>query len=99
MPKTSYCGFKYPGDGTITKVMKGSGAATLSFGNSWGGRSMVHVYLNGKEIGKAKKHTPKKSVTLKYKSGDKLKITELGDGVMVINSLKLTPTPKKAPGK
>ena len=74
--------------GRVSATFKGSGRATLDFGNCFKvGRTQV--FLNGKRIGSANKKEVSRIVQFDYNSGNTLMLTEEGEGIIKINSLKL----------
>ena len=64
VPASSYCGFEssfeYPGDGSISLQLSGSGTATVDYGNSWTSGT-VTLYLNDQAIDTAPANTPSKT--------------------------------------
>ena len=86
VPSTSYCGFKYPGDGMISYTFSYDGTAILEYGQS-SDRGSVHVKNNGAEIDST---NSRGSSTMRFVffAGDILTIKELGS-VMNIHTLSL----------
>ena len=74
--------------GQVSAKLKGSGAATLNFGNCFSDGN-VEAHLNKRLIGVAQKNTPNKSVTFAFSSGDVLMIQE-DTGIIKLNSLKFS---------
>jgi hypothetical protein len=89
VPRTSYCGFQYPGDALLSLTLVGSGSGTLDFGNSWRA-GIVWAHLNGDLLGSADPGNLSVVVNFTFGYGDEIQITETGDGVNVINSLSFT---------
>ena len=74
---------------TLSKVLRGSGAATLDFGNCWNA-GKTNVYLNGKLLDSAGPKTASKTVLFGYKDGDKLELRdEEGNAVLMTSKLTL----------
>ena len=92
VPNT-FWGYKYhSATGFVEATFKGSGRATLEFGNCYHKGGVVKVYLNADEIGVATKLEKSKVINFNYSRGDVLNITEeyKGEGgIIKINSLKL----------
>jgi hypothetical protein len=86
VPSTSYCGFKYPGDGMISYTFSYDGTATLEYGHS-SDRGSVHVKKNDVEID-SRDTRGSSTTTFDFFAGDTLTITELGS-VMNIHTLSL----------
>ena len=74
--------------GYVSATFKGSGIATLNFGNCWK-KGITKVYLNGQVVGSAGPFQSSVVARFNYKSGDNLKIAEENMGIIKINSLKL----------
>ena len=74
--------------GYVEAIFKGSGIATLSFGNCYIG-GITKVYLNGHVISSAGPYQSSVVSRFNYKRGDYLKIAEENMGIIKINSLKL----------
>ena len=74
--------------GYVSAIFKGSGIATLNFGNCWK-KGITKVYLNGQVVGSAGPFQSSVVARFNYKSGDNLKIAEENMGIIKINSLKL----------
>ena len=89
----SFWGYKYHSAiGFVEATFKGSGRATLDFGNCYDQGGVVKVYLNADEIGEAAESEFSKVISFNYSRGDVLNITEeyKGEGgIIKINSLKL----------
>ena len=85
VPSTSYCGYKYPGDGTLSYTFSYSGIATLRYGQSVD-QGSVHVKKNDEEIDSATKRGSF-DTTFSFSACDVLKIIEHES---VINIHKLT---------
>ena len=75
--------------GRVTTTFKGSGKATLSFGECWI-KGTTKVYLNDKQIGIALPRQLGIVVSFEYGQGDTLKLEEEGAGIIKIDYLKLT---------
>ena len=75
--------------GEVFAIFKGSGKATLSFGNCY---NMGHVIvkLNDKQLSLATANTPKKEITFHYLKHDVLTIQKIGVAIIKLNSLDLT---------
>lgn len=73
----------------VSATFNGVGKATLRFGNCFSSGT-VHAYLNDAQISSAAANVKNKLVTFQYGPGDTIKLTN--DGIMKINSLKLSPT-------
>ena len=84
VPSTSYCGFRYPGDGVVSYTFTTSGIGTLSYGQSWH-RGSVHVSLNNQDLG-SRSNRGNSVLKFQFSTGDILRIKET-DSVMNINSL------------
>ena len=74
--------------GYVSAIFKGSGIATLNFGNCWK-KGITKVYLNGNAVSSAGPFQSSVVARFNYKSGDNLKIAEENMGIIKINSLKL----------
>ena len=87
-PKT-FWGYKHKSPvGVVKATFKGSGKATLNFGNCYEG-GVTKAYLNDLEIGSASSYQyPNK--TFNFNKGDTLKLTEEDSGIIKINSLSLS---------
>ena len=87
--------------GSITTIFKGSGLATLKFGNCYT-RGKVEVLLNGVTKGTAKKRARKasdvkiESISFEFSPGDELKIMESPNGMITLKSFKVE---RKVKGK
>ena len=86
---SSYCGYKYPGVGMISFTFSASGTGTLSYGPSWDSGS-VHVYMSNVELG-SRSTRGTSNLNFRYSPGDVLQIKELGDSVINIHSLCVSP--------
>lgn len=86
IPASSYCGFQYPGDGSISYTLQGSGTAVLDFGNGYSSGT-VTAYLNDTAISSAAANTPSQQVQFNFTAGDVLRVTELSTSILVINGL------------
>ena len=93
VPSTSYCGFKYPGEGTISYTFSDTGKATLRWGQSWDDGS-IHIKINNKEID-SRRSRGSSNTTFSFTSGDVLKIVDFNDAVINIHSLMLVKTGEK----
>merc|ERR1719230_2061273 len=83
----AYCGFQWPGDGSVSRTLSGSGSFSLVFGNNWFLGAVV-VYLDDWEIARANPLTPHLvSVTHSFTDGAVLRVTEEQDSIMVISGL------------
>jgi len=60
VPSASYCGFRYPGDGSISLTLSGSGTVTVDYGNSYP-NGVVTLYLNNEAIDSASASRPSKT--------------------------------------
>ena len=81
--------------GSISTTLRGSGSATLDFGNCYT-KGKVVVLLNGQEInGKGKStanaNVKSKNITFKFIPGDELKIIEPDNGIIKLNSFNVKP--------
>ena len=89
----TFWGYKYhSATGFVEATFKGSGRATLDFGNCYDKGGVVKVYLNAQEIGEADKLELSEVISFSYSKGDVLNITEEfkgNGGIIKINSLKL----------
>ena len=89
----TFWGFKYHrATGFVEATFKGSGRATLDFGNCYDKGGVVKVYLNAQEIGEADKLELSEVISFSYSKGDVLNITEefkRNGGIIKINSLTL----------
>ena len=98
VPNT-FWGYKYhSATGFVEATFKGSGRATLDFGNCYNFGGVVKVYLNAHEIGEADKLELSKVISFHYSKGDVLNITEEFKGyggIIKINSLKLVECQEK----
>ena len=85
--------------GSISTVLKGNGLAKLNFGNCWDGmkpwtKSLVKVYLDGKEIQSAKHGQSNVLVEFEYEEGSKLEIQEINVGIIQFNKFETFPSSK-----
>ena len=89
VPSTSYCGFRYPGQGTITYTFQngGSGVAILQYGQSWDSGSVI-VSKNDVVI-ESRDKRGYSEITFDYTDNDILRITEIDDSVINIHGLFL----------
>ena len=86
----SWFGYSYGSPiGSVTALLIGSGNATLSYGNCYGG-GRVSVYLNGNEISHAFGNTPTKEIAFEYTNRDVLTIMEMYIGIIKLNYLHLS---------
>ena len=74
--------------GYVEATFKGSGIATLNFGNCYH-HGITKVYLNGQPISSAGPNHSSVVTRFNYKSGDILKVAEENMAIVKINSLKL----------
>ena len=74
--------------GYVEATFKGSGIATLNFGNCYH-HGITKVYLNGQPINSAGPNHSSVVTRFNYKSGDILKVAEENMAIVKINSLKL----------
>ena len=93
VPTTSYCGFRYPGEGVISYTFPDSGKATLSYGHSWNEGS-VHVFMNDEKL-ESLTSRGTSDLSFSYSAGDKIQIKEYPDSVMNIHSFCIS---SEAPG-
>ena len=75
VPKTSYCGWRSPGDGIVSFLFTSSGSAALYYGQSWNFGS-IQIKLKGKEIAKISS-IGSSITTFDFVSDDVLEIVEL----------------------
>ena len=75
-------------NGLIKTTFLGNGRATLDFGNCYHSGKVV-VYLNGKEISRAKGYIRSKEIKFKYSKGDTLMIKEMNVAIIKLISLTL----------
>ena len=92
-PRSWYC--SGPVIGSISTTFKGSGSATLDFGNCYT-KGKVVVLLKGKEINGKRKSTANadvksKNITFKFVQGDELKIIAPENGIIKLNSFHVKP--------
>ena len=88
VPSKSYCGFRYPGSGTISFTFRNgeNGVATLLYGRNWdGGENPISVSKNDVVID-SRDTRGDFEITFDYSSGDILRITEI-DSVINIHGL------------
>ena len=74
--------------GSISTNFKGSGMATLDFGNCYK-KGMVMVFVNGVSKSDANENEKSKIIKFKFDAGDELKITEKEGGIIKLNSFKV----------
>ena len=74
--------------GSITTKFKGSGLATLDFGNCYK-KGIVVVFLNGGRKSTANANVKSKRIIFEFSTGDELKIIEKGSGIIKLNSLNV----------
>ena len=87
VPSRSYCGFRSPGQGTISYTFQSgeNGVATLLYGQSWD-KNSVSVSKNDVVIISRDTRGDSK-ITFDYSTGDILRITEIGESVINIHGL------------
>ena len=91
VPSTSYCGYRYPGDGKISYEFTASGTGALNYGASGvRDRGWIRVYMNNEEQG-ARNTRGTSELNFTYSAGDILSIVEEGDSVINIHSLCTNP--------
>lgn len=61
--------------GVATKILQGTGSATLNYGNCWNS-GMANVYLNDVKIAGASKSTINQEVRFNFTHGDKLQVPQ-----------------------
>ena len=77
-------------EGSVSTTFKGSGTATLSFGNCWASSSYkVSVVINGEIKSEAWGNVMEKEISFSFNRGDNLVIKEDG-AIIKINSLVIT---------
>ena len=77
-------------EGSVSAVFKGTGNATLNFGNCWSSLShKVRVYINGIVIATATGNEFTKEVNFAFSKGDTMKIEEDG-AIIKLNSFTIT---------
>ena len=64
VPLTSYCGFRFPGDGEISFAFSSNGRGNLTYGQSYA-QGSVHVYMNNQELGSTNSITTS-SISFEY---------------------------------
>ena len=86
VPSKSYCGFRYPGHGTISFTFRNgeNGVATLLYSQTWGENS-ISVSKNDVVIDSRDTHGDFE-ITFDYSAGDILRITEI-ESVINIHGL------------
>ena len=85
----TFWGYKYASPiGHVNATFKGSGKATLDFGNCYDKSGKTVVYLNDQSIAEVGKYG-RSTVVCHYKMGDVLKVTEEGSGIIKLNSFQL----------
>ena len=78
------------GYGSVSTTFKGSGTATLSFGNCWtSSLYKVSVVINGEVRSEAEGNVMAKEISFSFNKGDNLIIKEDG-AIIKINSLDIT---------
>ena len=87
VPSTSYCGYKYPGDGTLSYTFSYSGIATLRYGQSVD-QGSVHVKKNDEEIDSISS-LGTSIITFAFSPNDVLQIVEMGDSVINIHHVAI----------
>jgi len=100
VPANSYWGLRYPypGGGEISLTLRGHGVVQLNFGNSWvKPESRVTVRLNNEVQAVAMPQELSKIVSMNFKDGDELRITEGPLGVIVINRIQFSCRDTKTP--
>ena len=87
VPSTSYCGFRHPGQGTISFTLRNgeNGLATLRYGQSFD-QGSISVSKNHDVIDSTNTRGDSE-ITFNYAAGDILRITEAVDSVINIHSL------------
>ena len=90
VPSTSYCGFRYPGQGTISFTFRNgeNGVATLRYGQGVNVGS-ISVSKNDDVID-SRDTRGDTEIIFDYSAGDILRITEIGDSVINIHGLLMT---------
>ena len=92
VPTTSYCGFCRTGNGTISYTFSNAGKAKLIYGQSWD-KGSINVKKNNMVIDiRGTRGTS--TASFDYASGDVLKIEGIGDSVINIHNITLTPRGK-----
>ena len=81
VPTTSYCGFRYPGEGVLSYTFPDSGTVTLSYGHSWN-RGSVDVYMNDEKL-ESLTSRGTSDLTISYSAGDKLQIKEINSVINI----------------
>ena len=89
VPSTSYCGFSSTGDGIITYKFFKAGTAKLIYGQS-SDQGSVNVRKNNMVIDFLSSRGESTTI-FDYASGDVLQIEEIGESVINIHSMTLTP--------
>ena len=74
--------------GSVSNTFRGSGTATLTFGDCFQHTGQIKVSLNGEVIAKSTRPNQQEIVEFQYGPGDVLKISE-GFGIIQIFSLHL----------
>ena len=91
---SSFWGYKFGLPvGRVSTTFKGSGKASLSFGECWF-TGTTKVYLNNRQIGIASSRKLGVVVHFEYTQGDILKLEEEGAGIIKIDTLRLKCTGK-----
>ena len=90
---STFRGYKHgsTSNGTLTTKFKGSGRASLDFGNCGiFSRSVIDVFLNDNWVGSANATENSTEINFYYESQDELKIfSNTNNEIMIINSLEL----------
>ena len=77
-------------EGSVSTTFKGSGTATLSFGNCWTSSAYkVSVVINGEIRSEAMGNVMEKEISFSFNKGDNLIIKEDG-AIIKISSLDIT---------
>mmetsp|Transcript_39847 Transcript_39847/g.70055 ORF Transcript_39847/g.70055 Transcript_39847/m.70055 type:complete len:741 (+) Transcript_39847:63-2285(+) len=89
VPLTSYWGMNFPGDGSITIMMKGRGTVTINYGNCWQySLGFVEVLKNGELMSRAGQLTHTKNITFDFTHKDVIRIQER-EAIIVLNSVDI----------
>ena len=84
-----FWGYKLRNDvGSVSNTFRGSGTATLTFGDCFLHTGQIKVSLNGEVIAKSTRPNQQEIIEFQYGPGDVLKISE-GYGIIQIFSLHL----------
>ena len=85
--KGSYCGFLAgTAQAWLELQLAGEGTAHVNFGNPYNA-GQVQLFVNTKKVAVAMANTPQKHTDFIFKHGDVLKLTEMEDTVMALNSV------------